>query len=133
MRHQVPRRGVSLGEVLMAVALLALVFLALVQIFPTAYAAADQSADVVTAAQLGQAYMDREMNRNYDQLANRPMNVERLSGISAGASISRNFEVTVQVARLNSDRSRITVSVQWKQRSQDPPREFRLQSTRVRP
>lgn len=46
------RKAVSLGEVLVAAAVLAMVFLALIQIFPTAYADSDQSADAVTAAQL---------------------------------------------------------------------------------
>ena len=127
------RRGASLGEILLGLALLAVVFLALIQIFPTAYAASDQSADTVTATHLGQAYMDRELNRNYDQLASRPLSVESLAGVSSGSPINRDFEVTVQVESPTADRRRITVSVQWKQRSQDPPRELRLQSTRVRP
>lgn len=127
------RRGASLGEILLGVAVLAVAFLAMIQIFPTAYAASDQSGDVITATYLGQACMERELSRNYDQLANRAVTTESLLGTSLGATTRRDYNVTVQVNHPSADRTRITVSVQWKQRSQDLPRELRLESTRVRP
>jgi Tfp pilus assembly protein PilV len=127
------RQGAGLAEILMAVALLATILLALVRIFPTAYAASDQSGDVMVATHLGQAWMDREMARPFDQLANLPVSNETLTGNSRGALVQRVFTVSVQVQRPNADRARITVSVQWKQSSGDLPRVLRIESTRVRP
>ncbi|MBT9586350.1 hypothetical protein IV102_23610 [bacterium] len=128
-----PRQAVSLGEILLGVAILAVTFLAMIQMFPTSYAASDQSGDVITASHLAQACMDREMARSYDKLVSLPAVTETLTGSSLGATVSKDFSVSVQVNRPSTDRARITVSVQWKQRSQDLPKELRLESTRVRP
>lgn len=127
------RYGVALAEILMGITILAVTFLALIQVFPTAYSAADQSGDVLTATHLAQGYMDREMARNYDNLTNLPVASETLLSDSAGAKVVRNYSVSVQVRQLDAERRRIVVSVQWKQRSQDLPRELRLESTRIRP
>jgi len=123
----------SLGEILIGAVILVMAFLALLAVFPTAHSAADQSGYVVLASQLGQATMEREMVKNFDQLASLPVVTETVQGTSLGAPTTRQFSVSVTVNKPTADRARITVSVQWKLHSQDVPKMVRLESTRVRP
>ncbi|MEW6280940.1 MAG: hypothetical protein AB1758_20160 [Candidatus Eremiobacterota bacterium] len=117
MRRILRRRGINLIEVLIAFVVLAVAFLALIEVFPSAYMASAQAKDMMVATQVAQAIMDEEMTRSFDQLANRGPIIEQISMTSYGQPVITDYQVMVQVTPPVTPavtKVRIMVNVQYR-------------------
>lgn len=134
MRRRLARqRGINLIEVLIAFVVLAVAFLGLIEVFPSAYMASTQAKDMMIATQLAQTYLDEEMAMDFDDLANRTLS-EEMANTSQGAATKSVYDVTVQIdppVTPTVNKVRITVFVTYQTRG-GIPRPVRLESSRTR-
>lgn len=138
-------RGISLLEVLVGLSILAVAFLALLEIFPMANMAVHRGKDQLVATQLAQGFMDEMRSRSYDAMASMNVNASIPYVVNSGNG-TQSYEVMLQVlpepagTPLNqSDSALVRVHVQWRQRGQGPEKDAQgalrvvvLESTRSR-
>lgn len=141
MRTQ--KRGFSLIEVLIAMVVLAVAFLALIQIFPSAYLTVYRSKDQLVAVQLAQCYMDETRALPYAQMASSAQYDIPVESVMNDVTTSVTYHVVVDVSPASpagvpladSDLARIRVLVQWPQKSASGfvlLRSVRAESSRLR-
>lgn len=140
---RVRNRGFSLIEVLMAMVVLAVAFLALIQIFPSAYLTVYRSKDQLVAVQLAQCFMDETRAGPYALMAASAQYDIPVESVMNDVTTSVTYHVVVDVSPVspagstlpNSDLARIRVSVQWPQKSASGfvlLRSVRAESSRLR-
>lgn len=141
-------RAFSLIEVLMAITVLAVTFLALIQVFPSAYLTVYRSKDQLVALQLAQSYMDETRAMPYTAMPEKTQSFNvPVESIMNDVSSTVTFNVQVQatgfkvpegktpVALDDSDMAQIRVVVGWNQKSSSGytlQRSVRAESTRLR-
>lgn len=110
-------RGLSLVELMVAMLILAVGFLAVLSIFPTAFISVHQSKNHLIGSQLAQAYMDTERAKAFNSMAG-ATTVDQKTVVVNGVSHQVPFAtvVTINPSGVSGiNKATITVTTQWQQ------------------
>lgn len=106
------RTGLSLAEVLIALALFSGALLVIMALFPTASAAAHQGRDLLVAVRLAESEIQRLRSGDFEALASALATVET-PWTQQGVAGSTVFTVQVTVAEPAVDLKSLEVAVSW--------------------
>lgn len=121
------RRGISILEVLIGLAVFSTAFLMCLGIFPTAARAVTQARSQAQATRIAEAEMERLMSLPYADLANSLATVQGQATI-AGRDVPVTFSVQTTATDVHSDLKRLHVLVSW---SSDITHYVRLETYRA--
>lgn len=106
------RRGLSLLELMIALAVFAVAFLMLLSVFPTAARAVRQGEDRMVATFLADRRLEELRAADFDLLTPSFQGVD-VESINAGVSSAMNYTVQTNVTELEPDLKRLRVVVSW--------------------
>jgi uncharacterized protein (TIGR02598 family) len=109
--------GFSLVELLLAVAILASAFLLVMGMFPISFRGIHQGKHQVIAAQLAQAYMDRERTRPFTSMSNGTY-TDRVSVVVNGVTSATTYTTAVTIRPSpvgTANKAVLMVQTQWLQ------------------
>lgn len=121
------RRGISILEVLIGLAVFATAFLMCLGVFPTAARAVTQARSQAQATRIAEAEMERLMGVPYADLENSLVTVQGQATV-AGRVVPVTFSVQTTATDVHSDLKRLHVLVSW---SSDITHYVRLETYRA--
>lgn len=112
MRSRRPVSGLSLLELLVAVAVFAVAFVMLLTAFPTAARAVRQGQDYINATFLAERCLEQVRSQAYDDVVDGTYTVQVTTN-NQGVELKQDFSVQTLVSEPQTNLKRVRVLVSW--------------------